>query len=65
MLGWVRFAFYKMRPSSKDRGRRLASPHNEVVCIPDLDDAAVVELVADIHHTVTMIASKVTVAKRY
>lgn len=65
VLGWIRFAFYAMRPSSKDRGRYFASAHNEVVCIPGLDDAAVVERRADKHRTVTMIASKVTVAKRY
>jgi uncharacterized protein len=39
--------------------------HGEVVCIPGLDDAAVVERLADIHRTVTMIASKITLAKRY
>jgi hypothetical protein len=44
-----------MRPSSKDRGRYLASAHNEVVCIPGLDDAAVVERHPDIHRTMTVV----------
>jgi uncharacterized protein len=38
---------------------------DEVVCIPGLDDAAVVERLSDIQRTVMTTATKTTIAKRY